>query len=344
MSSVFISYRRSDAAPYAGRLHDRLTAAFGDDKVFMDLEIKPGDDFVDRIDEGVGSCDVLLVLIGPSWLEAKDDQNRRRLDDPDDFARVELHAALQRGIRVIPVLVGGSVMPSVKDLPEELATLGRKQALELSDTRFRTDADRLIEVIEAEFELRAEDEGARELELRQAAAAEAEEARAEEAQAEEAQAEEARRAEERRLAEAEKPAPPPTPPVRDVARTGGESGNRRAWVALAGVGAIALVVAAVVLVGGGDTDGEADSSEAASSTYPADFVANFMRSCTRSSESEAADAEDICRCILDRVERTVPYEDFVEIDSAVRERGLDAAPPELRDVSNECAKSVLGSS
>ena len=77
MANIFISYRRSDAAPYAGRLDDRLTAHFSDPQVFMDLEIKPGDDFVERLEEGVSRCDVLLVLIGPQWLRIQDDEGRR---------------------------------------------------------------------------------------------------------------------------------------------------------------------------------------------------------------------------------------------------------------------------
>jgi hypothetical protein len=155
VSNIFISYRRSDSAPYAGRLFDRLTAHFSDPQVFMDLEIKPGDDFVERLEEGVGHCDVLLVLIGPGWLGAEDAEGARRLDDPEDFARIEIMAALNRDIRVIPVLVGRAVMPSARDLPTGLMPLARRQALELSDLRFRTDTDRLIEVIEEELDARA---------------------------------------------------------------------------------------------------------------------------------------------------------------------------------------------
>jgi hypothetical protein len=155
VSNIFISYRRSDSAPYAGRLFDRLTAHFSDPQVFMDLEIKPGDDFVERLEDGVGHCDVLLVLIGPGWLGAEDAEGARRLDDPEDFARIEILAALNRDIRVIPVLVGGAVMPTARDLPQALMPLARRQALEVSDLRFRADTDRLIEVIEEELDARA---------------------------------------------------------------------------------------------------------------------------------------------------------------------------------------------
>jgi hypothetical protein len=155
VANVFISYRRSDSAPYAGRLYDRLTAHFSDPQVFMDLEIRPGDDFVERVEQGVSQCDVLLVLIGPSWLGALDDDGKRRLDDPADFARIEIATALARDIRVIPVLVGGGVMPTMRDLPEDLVPLGRRQAVELTDLRFRTDADALITVIDEELDARA---------------------------------------------------------------------------------------------------------------------------------------------------------------------------------------------
>lgn len=155
MANIFISYRRSDSAPYAGRLYDRLIARFGEERVFMDLEIEPGEDFVARIEQGVSQCEVLLVLIGPTWLEATGDEGQRRLDDPADYARIEVVAALQRNIRVIPVLVGGAAMPAPGDLPSDLAPLARRQALELSDLRFHADADRLIEAIDAELEARA---------------------------------------------------------------------------------------------------------------------------------------------------------------------------------------------
>jgi hypothetical protein len=200
VSNIFISYRRSDSAPYAGRLFDRLTAHFSDPQVFMDLEIKPGDDFVERLEEGVGRCDVLLVLIGPDWLGAADAEGGRRLDDPQDFARIEVLAALNRGIRVIPVLVGRAVMPSARDLPADLAPLARRQALELSDLRFRADTDRLIEVIEEE--LRARTALAEEAERERAARNQQERLAAEAASADAAQREQDRVAAEKAEREA----------------------------------------------------------------------------------------------------------------------------------------------
>ena len=145
---IFISYRRGDSSAHAGRLSDRLAAEFGDQHVFMDVDtIEPGADFVDYIDEAVGSCDVLIALIGDEWLEARDDTGNRRLEDPDDFVRLEVAAGLARDIRVIPVLVEGAVMPRAHELPEPIRTLARRNALEISDLRWRHDAGRLIETI-----------------------------------------------------------------------------------------------------------------------------------------------------------------------------------------------------
>ncbi len=152
MSKLFLSYRRQDSAAYAGRLHDRLAAHFGSDQIFMDIDrIEPGEDFVEAIQASVGTAGVMLLLIGPQWTTLRDANGVRRLDDPDDFVRLEVAVALERKIRVIPVLVGGAVMPKAADLPEPLQALARRQASEISDTRFHKDVDRLIESIERSF-------------------------------------------------------------------------------------------------------------------------------------------------------------------------------------------------
>jgi hypothetical protein len=98
---VFISYRREDASGMAGRLYDRLAARFGEDQVFMDVDrIGLGVDFAEVISQAVSTCDVLIAVIGQRWLTAIDEDNKRRLDDPDDFVRLEIEAALARDIRV----------------------------------------------------------------------------------------------------------------------------------------------------------------------------------------------------------------------------------------------------
>src|SRR5215469_14357730 len=109
---VFISYRREESSYAAGRLADRLTGRFGAEQVFIDVEtIEPGVDFAEAISRAVGACVVLVAVIGPGWLAAADKRGGRRLDDPDDLVRLEIGTALVRGVRVIPVLVEGAVMP-----------------------------------------------------------------------------------------------------------------------------------------------------------------------------------------------------------------------------------------
>ena len=109
---IFISYRRQETAWPARQLYDVLVGRFGTESVFKDVDdIEPGDDFVERITEAVASCDVLLALIGNQWLTMTDDKGNRRLDNPEDFVRLELTAALSRGVRVVPILVDGAAMP-----------------------------------------------------------------------------------------------------------------------------------------------------------------------------------------------------------------------------------------
>jgi hypothetical protein len=149
MDGIFISYRRDDSAGYAGRLYDRLAAHFGADRVFMDVEgIEPGLDFVVAIEEAVGSCRVLIAVIGDEWTTATDAAGRRRLDDPNDFIRLETGSALQRGIRVVPVLVGGAVMPLAADLPDDLKALTRRQAIEINHKQWEASTGELIHTLE----------------------------------------------------------------------------------------------------------------------------------------------------------------------------------------------------
>jgi len=115
----------------------------------MDIDtIEAGTDFVAVIENAIGQCDILLVLIGPRWLSITDATGQRRLDNPKDFVRLEVQTGLGRNIRVIPVLVGGAMMPSAQDLPDALTTLARRNVFELSDIRWRTDVGKLIEVTE----------------------------------------------------------------------------------------------------------------------------------------------------------------------------------------------------
>jgi hypothetical protein len=147
---VFISYRREESAAYAGRIYDAMAGRFGDRNVFMDVEMPPGVDFVERIDEVLAGCAALIVVIGPRWPHLGD--GRPRLQDPDDFVRREVAAALRRDdVTVIPALVGGAEMPRADQLPEDLRPLTRRNALELSHGRWRYDVSRLHTTIEEVF-------------------------------------------------------------------------------------------------------------------------------------------------------------------------------------------------
>jgi TRAP-type mannitol/chloroaromatic compound transport system substrate-binding protein len=149
MSKIFISYRRDDSAPYAGRIFHRLAERFGADQVFMDIDhIEPGEDFAEAINRHVSQCGVVLVLIGPGWARSADRHGARRLDSPNDFVRLEIVQAIARGARVMPVLVGKAAMPGAQELPDALQPLAKRQAIEISDTRFHFDVGRLIEAIE----------------------------------------------------------------------------------------------------------------------------------------------------------------------------------------------------
>jgi TIR domain len=146
---IFLNYRREDAADAAGRIFDALATHFGDGHVFMDIDtIEPGVDFEAVVNEAVGTCDVLLAVIGRQWLTVTDRRGRRRLEKPDDYVRMELQAALARDVRVIPVLVQGVEMPGSDELPDALQTLARRNALEVSPTRWRYDISRLTTALE----------------------------------------------------------------------------------------------------------------------------------------------------------------------------------------------------
>src|SRR5688500_6977379 len=137
--AIFVSYRREDAAGHAGRLVDHLTARFGADGVFMDVQdIAPGDRFAASIDVTIARCDCLVAVIGPRWV----DLMQQRAQGLEDFVRHEIAAALRRDITVVPVLVGGARMPS-RQLPADLAALSQRNAVEIRDDRFEDDVARL---------------------------------------------------------------------------------------------------------------------------------------------------------------------------------------------------------
>lgn len=147
---IFISYRRDDTAPYAGWLHELLAQRFGKPSVFKDVaDVRPGMDFTRAITEAVASSNVLIVLIGPGWERATDDHGRRRLEDPKDWVRVEIEAALDKNLLVIPALLRGVRMPSADSLPPSLRRLTHMQAVEIDYSEFEEDVKRLVYAIEA---------------------------------------------------------------------------------------------------------------------------------------------------------------------------------------------------
>ena len=146
---IFLSYRRADSTPHAVMLRSRLRERIPNARVFMDLDsIEPGLEFAEVIREAIDSCAVLTALIGLKWATLADETGHRRLDNPDDYVRFEIQAALERGVRVIPVLVDGARPLQQRQLPAELQKLAQLEALELSYRRYDDDADQLLKLIQ----------------------------------------------------------------------------------------------------------------------------------------------------------------------------------------------------
>jgi hypothetical protein len=153
MAKAFISYRRADSAAISGRIYDHLTRRFGRNSIFKDVDDIPfGADFVQYIQDSLRQCDVELVIIGPRWADARDEHGQRRLNDPGDFVRLEIETALNLGLTVIPVLVGGASMPTANDLPDSLQRLTRLRVVEVrNDPDFTHDMDRVLAGLEQIF-------------------------------------------------------------------------------------------------------------------------------------------------------------------------------------------------
>jgi hypothetical protein len=145
--SVFVSYRRRGDAPgAAGRLYDRLEARFDPASLFRDIDsIEMGADWSKVLHDAIDSCQVMLVVIGPAWLELRDERGERRLDDPDDYVRREVELGLAQVAHVVPVLVGGGRLPAAAELPEPLRGLADRQYRTIDDDTFNADAAELID-------------------------------------------------------------------------------------------------------------------------------------------------------------------------------------------------------
>jgi hypothetical protein len=173
MPKIFICYRRGDSTHQAGRISDRLATHFGKDQIFKDVDNTPaGADFRQVLTAQVEACDVLLALIGDTWLTATDAGGGRRIDNRFDYVHYEIESALRRGIPVIPVLVGQISMPQEEHLPETLRELAYRQKLDVRpDPDFHPDVTRLIESINGALGPRAVAAGPRAGELPQGVAA-----------------------------------------------------------------------------------------------------------------------------------------------------------------------------
>jgi TIR domain len=148
--AIFISYRRDDSEGESGRLFDDLVRAYGDDSVFMDVAgIQPGLDFRKAIDDNVASCGVLLAVIGPTWATVTGSDGSRRLENQNDYVRLEIGSALKRGIPVIPVLVHEAHMPPLEQLPDDLKDLRYRNSVELTHARWNSDVALLVTALKS---------------------------------------------------------------------------------------------------------------------------------------------------------------------------------------------------
>src|SRR5512142_2402287 len=143
---IFISYRRDDSQYIADRIYEYLVRKFGLEGVFKDLDSIPlGQDFSEVIKTKVGQCDVLLAVIGDKWLAAANPEGKRRIDDPGDWVRLEIEAALDRKVPVIPLLVNGAVMPRGEQLPASVGPLANRNGMPVRpNPDFPHDMERLI--------------------------------------------------------------------------------------------------------------------------------------------------------------------------------------------------------
>ena len=147
MAKIFISYRREDSQYPADMLFKALQPHVDDPDadIFIDVDSIPlGENFVKYLDQKVGECEILLALIGRGWLKSRNDMGELRLDNPEDFVRVEIASALKRGIPVVPILLDGAPIPLAADLPDDLKELAMRNGEEIRRASFESDTQRLI--------------------------------------------------------------------------------------------------------------------------------------------------------------------------------------------------------
>ena len=161
MAKLFINYRRDDSQYQADKLHDLMKRWVDNPQqdIFIDVDnIPAGLDFVAYLDGKVKQCDALIVMIGSDWLTMKDPRTGgRRIDNPDDFVRIEIESALKRDIPVVPVLLDGVSMPSAADLPDSLKPLARRNGVTISRLSFENDVNRLMRSLPIELRQQEDD-------------------------------------------------------------------------------------------------------------------------------------------------------------------------------------------
>ena len=147
---IFISYRRADNSHATDRIYEKLTEYFGKESVFLDIDTIPlGADFRDYLDKQLAECTALLVVMGQQWLNITDENGQRRLENPNDFVRLEIEIALGRNIPTIPVLIDEARIPYAHELPNSLESLSRRQGISIGrGSNFHAEMDRLIRALE----------------------------------------------------------------------------------------------------------------------------------------------------------------------------------------------------
>jgi hypothetical protein len=136
---IFVSYRRDDSPGTAHRVCDELKGVFGSKRLFIDADIPAGVNFEEYLHEQLNKCVAFLAIIGPNWLNARDGYGHCRLHDPRDWVRIEIASALERKIRVIPVIIDKGLLPKVSELPSDLQPLASRQEFRLQNDRFDQD-------------------------------------------------------------------------------------------------------------------------------------------------------------------------------------------------------------
>lgn len=160
MPAIFLNYRRTDAHGTVRHLAEKLRASFGEDQVFRDCEnLEAGVRFRNEIRDSIQSSTVVLVVIGPGWLDAKNEAGQRRIEQENDYVRFEIETALELGVTLIPVLVDGGRILHPEELPPSLRGLLDHQVQELTEKHWRDDFEGLIATLERLTELRAHREG-----------------------------------------------------------------------------------------------------------------------------------------------------------------------------------------